>query len=105
MSNWYTAHCEKCDVTECRCLTGEISESDRICEYHDTFMTVQTFEELTDIQMMIEITGCHLEDINAHSMTDLPGELWHSIKDTVSHLSQQEQMLIVRSMMKPFLNM
>lgn len=105
MSKWYTLQCESCDFTEYRRFQDEPKETDKTCYYHDTPMTVKAFEDVYDIDIMVEITGCHLEDMNHHSLTHLPFEQWQEIKKDLSFLPHEQQVAIVRGMLQPFLAM
>lgn len=105
MSKWYTLYCKSCDFTEYRRFQKEPKEADKTCENHHMSMTVTAFEDVCDIDMMVEIAGCHLEEMNHHSLTHIPFEQWQEIQKDLSFLPHEQQVAIVRGMLQPFLAM
>lgn len=106
MKNHFQQICEKCNVNQTNYISrhsnGEIEEEDVYCETCEKPYQIIMFENMTDVDMIIEIAGMVLEERNHHSITGLPRDIWNSIKDDLVMFSDAHKAKIARNMALTF---
>lgn len=106
MKNHFQQICKKCDIDQINYISpigdGKINKEDLHCESCGEAYQIIMFENMTDVNVILEVAGMALEDRNRHRMTGLPRDIWDSIKGDLVMFSDAHKAKIARNMALTF---
>lgn len=106
MKNHFQQICSVCNVNQVNYIPnyndGKIEEEDINCDFCGKPYKIIMFENMTDIDLIIEVAEMSLENLNRHSITGLPQDIWNSIKDDLAMFSDEHKAKIARNMVMTF---